>query len=183
MASEPRLRPAAPDDAAGCEAIYRPIVLDTGISFEWTPPSVDDFRQRIAKVTARYPWLVALDDGGEVAGFVYANTHRDAPSYQWSVNTSVFIREDRRGQGLGKALYAALHRQLVDLGYCHAFAGVALPNAGSVALHESAGYSALGIYQKVGFKRGAWRDVAWFQKTLQPLPDWPQPPRLPTASN
>lgn len=179
LASAPRVRPATPDDAAACAAIYRPIVLETGISFEWVPPSVEDFRARIEKVTTKYPWLVALDDRGDVAGFAYANTHRDAPSYQWSVNTSIFIREDSRGLGLGTALHADLHRRLVALGYVRAFAGVALPNAGSVALHEASGYERLGVYEKVGFKAGQWRDVAWFQKSLQPLPDDPLPPKVP----
>jgi len=173
------IRSATPDDAAACEAIYRPIVLETGISFEWEPPSVEDFRARIDKVTSKYPWLVALDGSGSVAGFVYANTHRDAPSYQWSVNTSVFVREDARGRGVGLALYTALHRQLVALGYYRAFAGVALPNAGSVALHEAAGYRHLGTYEKVGFKLGQWRDVAWFQKQLQPPAEQPVPPGMP----
>ena len=175
-----RLRLATPDDAAACEAIYRPIVLETGISFEWEPPSVDDFRVRIDKVLAKYPWLVALDELGEVAGFAYANTHRDAPSYQWSVNTSVFVRDDSRGRGFGRALYAELHRRLVALGYFRAFAGVALPNPGSVALHEASGYERLGTYADVGYKAGRWRDVAWFQKRLQPLVDEPTPPKRPT---
>jgi len=179
LLSAARLRPATPDDASACAAIYRPIVLETGISFEWEPPSDDDFRARIEKVTAKYPWLVALDDRGDVAGFTYANTHRDAPSYQWSVNTSIFIREDSRGLGLGTALHAELHRRLVALGHVRAFAGVALPNAGSVALHEASGYERLGVYEKVGFKAGQWRDVAWFQKSLQPLPDDPRPPKVP----
>jgi len=174
-----RLRPVTPGDAAACEAIYRPIVRETGISFEWDPPSVEDFRVRIEKVTAKYPWLVALDDHGDVAGFAYANTHREAPSYQWSVNTSVYIREDARGRGLGRALYAELHRRLVALGYFRAFAGVALPNPGSIALHEAAGYERLGTYENVGYKAGRWRDVAWFQKLLQPLAEEPRPPRLP----
>lgn|GEM_PF-10013 len=182
LASAPRLRPATPDDAAACAAIYRPVVLETGISFEWEPPSVEDFRARIEKVMAKYPWLVALDDRGDVAGFAYANTHRDAPSYQWSVNTSIFIREDSRGLGLGSALHAELHRRLVALGYFRAFAGVALPNAGSVALHEASGYERLGVYEKVGFKAGQWRDVAWFQKALQPLVDDPRPPKVPDRS-
>lgn len=174
-----QLRPATLDDASEIAEIYAPIVRDTAISFDWEPPSAERFRTRIAQVRERHPWLVAVDDRGAVAGFVYASAHRDAPSYQWSVNTSVFIRADARGQGLGKSLYTELFRQLVDLGYCRAFAGIALPNAGSVALHESLGYRLLGVYEQVGFKLGAWRDVGWWQKALQPLPDQPQAPRRP----
>jgi L-amino acid N-acyltransferase YncA len=171
------IRSATLHDADAFAEIYAPIVLETAISFEWTPPTADDFRARIAKVGAKYPWLVAEDDNAHVAGFVYASSHRDPPSYQWSVNTSVFIRADARGQGVGTALYEELHRQLVERGYYRAYAGIALPNLGSVALHESVGYRLLGIYEKVGFKFGQWRDVGWWQKELQPCVGEPTPPR------
>ena len=92
------------------------------------------------------------------------------------------MREDCRAQGVGKALYAELFRQLVALGYYHAFAGVALPNAASVALHESSGFRPLGVYRKVGFKFGAWRDVGWWQKELQPPVDNPAVPRRPQGA-
>ena len=172
-----KIRLAHPDDAEAVAAIYAPIVLETTISFEWVPPTAEAFRERIVKTLAKYPWLVAVDASDEVAGFVYASSHRDPPSYQWSVNTSVFIRDDCRGQGVGKALYAELFRQLVTLGYYRAFAGVALPNPASVSLHESVGFKPLGVYEKVGFKFGAWRDVAWFKKDLQQDARDPSPPR------
>lgn len=174
-----RLRNVTVDDAAAIEAIYTPIVRETAISFEWEPPSLADWQQRVQKVTARYPWLVAVDDEQVVRGFAYANTHRDAPSYQWSVNTSVFVHADARGQGIGTALYRELHRQLVALGYFTAFAGIALPNAASVALHESVGYRPLGVYEKVGFKSGQWRDVGWWRKELQPCDREPTMPKKP----
>jgi phosphinothricin acetyltransferase len=172
-----RIRTATTDDAEAVAAIYAPIVRATTISFEWDPPSVEDFRTRIARTLTRHPWLVALDAAGMVAGYTYASSHRDPPSYQWSVNTSVFIRDDSRGQGVGKALYAALLRQLVALGYYRAFAGIAMPNEASVALHESVGFRPLGVYEKVGFKFGAWRDVGWWHKELQPPAEEPAPPR------
>ncbi|WP_284617777.1 arsinothricin resistance N-acetyltransferase ArsN1 family B [Aquabacterium humicola] len=176
------IRSVSPADADAIAAIYRPIVLETTISFEWVPPTADELRARIAKTLAKYPWLVAADEAdGAVAGFAYAGSHRDAPSYQWSVNTSIYVRDDRRGQGLGKRLYEALHAQLVELGYFRAFAGIALPNAASVALHESVGYRALGVYEQVGFKFGAWRDVGWWSKGLQPPVADPPPPRRPSA--
>jgi L-amino acid N-acyltransferase YncA len=169
-----KIRLARPEDAEAIAAIYAPIVLETTISFEWVPPTVEAFRERIVKTLGKYPWLVAVDANENVAGFAYAGSHRDPPSYQWSVNTSVFIREDCRGKGVGKTLYAELFRQLVELGYYRAFAGVALPNDASIALHESVGFRKLGIYEKVGFKFGAWRDVSWLQKELRPLTTPPQ---------
>jgi L-amino acid N-acyltransferase YncA len=174
-----KIRSATSDDAEAIAAIYAPIVLETTISFEWVPPSADDFRARIVKTLAKYPWLVATDAGDTVAGYVYASSHREPPSYQWSVTTSVFVREDSRGRGIGKALYVELLRQLVALGYYRAFAGIALPNDGSVALHESVGFARIGVYEKVGFKFGAWRDVGWWQKELQAPVTEPQPPRIP----
>jgi phosphinothricin acetyltransferase len=161
------IRAATPDDAEAIAAIYGPIVRDTTISFEWEPPTVEEMRARIEKTLATYPWLIALDEANEVAGYVYAGRHRDPPSYQWSVNTSAYVRSDVRGKGVGKRLYTALIGQLVELGYFRAFAGIALPNVASIALHEGVGFKALGIYEQVGFKHGAWRDVGWWQMSLQ----------------
>jgi len=161
------IRSATLDDAPAIAAIYGAVVRDTTISFEWEPPTVQEMRERIGKTLATHPWLVALDADDAVAGYVYAGKHRDPPSYQWSVNTSAYIRADLRGKGYGKALYKALFEALVGLGYFRAFAGIALPNAASVALHESVGFRALGVYERVGFKHGAWRDVGWWQRDLQ----------------
>jgi len=85
------------------------------------------------------------------------------------------VRADARGRGVGKRLYKRLFVELQRLGYCQAFAGIALPNATSVALHERVGFSPLGIYRNVGFKRGAWHDVGWWQKEIQ-RPSDPMPP-------
>lgn len=172
-----KIRTVRTSDAAAIAAIYRPIVLETVISFEWEPPTAADIEARITKTLPKYPWLVAEDAAGDVAGFVYAGSHRDPPSYQWSVNTSVYLRADARGQGVGKQLYQVLHRQLAEQGFFRAFAGIALPNAASVALHESVGYRPLGSFEKVGHKFGAWRDVGWWCKALQPLAENPAPPQ------
>jgi L-amino acid N-acyltransferase YncA len=173
------IRSAAEDDAAAIAAIFEPIVRETIISFEWEPPGAEEMRARIARSLALYPWLVSVDDTGAVDGYAHAGRHRDAPSYQWSVTTSAYVRADSRGRGVGKRLYAALFEQLVALGYYRAFAGIALPNDASVALHESVGFTALGVYESVGFKHGAWRDVGWWQRPLQPLVQDPGVPRRP----
>ena len=171
-----QIRTALPDDAAAIQAIYAPVVRDTCISFEVTPPTVAEMRARIHSSPSTLPWLVGLDDAGHVNGYVYASKHRERAAYQWSVDVTAYVREDCRGRGVGKAL----HRHLLDLltkaGYCQAFAGIALPNAASVALHEALGFEHLGTYRNVGFKKNAWHDVGWWQKTLQ-LPPHPLPPR------
>lgn len=119
---------------------------------------------------------MSVDAAGEVQGYAYAGRHRERAAYQWAVDTSVYVRADARGRGVGRALYAALFDQLVALGYFQAFAGIALPNAGSVALHESVGFAPLGVYRNVGYKFGAWHDVGWWQKSLQPLRAEPAAP-------
>lgn len=164
-----KVRTAIPDDAAAIAAIYAPIVRHTAISFETEPPSEAEMRERIEKTLASLPWLVAANAAGEVAGYAYASRHRERAAYQWSVDVTVYVRDDARGQGVGRALYEHLLPLLAALGYHQAFAGIALPNAGSVALHEAAGFAALGVYRRVGFKLGQWRDVGWWQKALRPM--------------
>jgi phosphinothricin acetyltransferase len=162
-----KIRTVRVDDAGGIAAIYGPVVRDTTISFEWEPPTIEDMRARIEKTIAAYPWLVAVDDSDRLAGYAYASRHRDPRSYQWSVNTSAYVRADTRRQGIGQQLYLALFQELVGLGYFRAYAGIALPNAASVALHERVGFRPLGVYERVGFKHGAWHDVGWWQRSLQ----------------
>lgn len=171
------LRTATPADAEAIAAIYAPIVRDTPISFELEPPTVAQMRERIAVTLQRLPWLVSLDAQGEVNGYVYAGKHRERAAYQWAVDTTVYVRADSRGQGVGRRLYLRLFELLAELGYFQAFAGIALPNEGSVALHESVGFTPLGVYRNVGYKMGAWRDVGWWQRSLQPLkpPSEPRP--------
>jgi phosphinothricin acetyltransferase len=169
------IRHATPDDAAAVHAIYAPLVEDTCISFELRPPSVEEMRARIAATTQTHPWLVSVDEAGAVSGYAYAGKHRERAAYQWSVDVSAYVRADCRGQGIGKALYDRLLDLLVAGGWCQAFAGIALPNAVSVALHESLGFEPLGVYRNVGFKMKRWHDVGWWQKSLQ-LPAEPLPP-------
>ena len=172
-----KIRTATPGDAAAVAAIYDPVVQHTAISFETEAPGEAEMRSRIEKTLAALPWLVAEDGAGRVCAYAYASRHKERAAYQWSVDTTVYVREDMRGQGVGRALYGRLLPLLAELGYFQAFAGVALPNAGSVGLHEAVGFEPLGVYRNVGFKHGEWRDVGWWQKSLRPL-DTPAPPQV-----
>jgi phosphinothricin acetyltransferase len=171
----PTIRLASLDDAEQVQAIYAPY-CHTPISFESEPPSVAEMRGRLAKVLGQYPWLLS-EDGGEARGYVYATQHRERAAYRWSVDTTVYVRQGRQRRGVGRALYTSLLAVLPLQGYVNAYPGVTLPNPASVGLHEAMGFHLVGVYQQVGFKYGAWHDVAWFQRPLQPRPGEPPSPR------
>lgn len=164
------IRPALPADAAAMLAIYAPVVRDTAISFEETPPTREEFEARVRKVSDRWAWLVA-ERGGRVIGYAYGSQHRERAAYRFSTETTAYIAADARGQGVGRRLYEALFPVLASRGYCQAFAGVALPNPGSVALHRAVGFEPIGVFPKVGWKFGRWHDVAWFSRGLRESPD------------
>jgi L-amino acid N-acyltransferase YncA len=161
------VRDALPADAAAIAEIYRPVVENTIISFELDAPDAAEMRSRIRHVTRRYPWLVAVD-GGAVVGYAYGSRHRERPAYASSLDVSVYVDGSIRGRGVGSALYRTLFRMLERAGPFHrAFAGIALPNDASVALHQKHGFELVGIYREVGFKFGRWIDVAWWQRALR----------------
>jgi phosphinothricin acetyltransferase len=173
------LRLARADDAAQILAIYAPIVRDTVISFEVDPPSVEEMCARIVATLAMYPWLVA-EDGGRILGYAYASAHRERKAYQWSVDVSCYVHPAARRRGVGKRLYRALFTVLRRQGFHAAFAGVALPNAASEALHASVGFERIATYREVGYKAGAWRDTGWYQCVLGvAAPEPAQPVPLP----
>lgn len=168
------IRVAVKADAASIQAIYAPVVENTIISFELEAPGVAEIEQRLQKTLEVFPWLVC-EYQGQVIGYAYASKHRERAAYQWAVDVSAYVKEGFRGKGVGRALYGALLPILVEQGFYNAFAGIAMPNAASVGLHEAAGFKALGVYRQVGYKLGAWHDVGWWQRVLQPPT---VPPRL-----
>lgn len=163
------IRDATPADAETLLAIYRPYVLETAISFELEPPTVDEFRARIERALADWAWLVAERDGRPDA-YAYATAHRSRGAYRWSVETSVYVAPGAHRQGLGTALYQALLPRLTARGYCNAYAGITLPNDASIALHRRLGFQAVGVFRSVGHKLGAWHDVSWWHLPLRSEP-------------
>src|SRR6516162_3732860 len=167
-----RIKFADESDAAAIAKIYRPIVESTTISFETVPPDREEMARRIVATTCEHPWLVC-DIGGRVAGYAYATKHRVRSAYKWSVDTSVYVDDGFRLRGVGRGLYESLFGILATQGYFNAYAGIALPNAASVGLHEAVGFRKIGVYARVGYKFGEWRDVGWWQlelRTHEPLP-------------
>lgn len=165
-------------DAAVCAAIYAPHVEVGPTSFEERPPSVDELVERIETVAATHPWLVA-ELSGEVVGYAYACRHRERPAYRWAVDVSAYVADAHHGLGIGRSLYAALLARLRSQRYRVACAGITLPNNPSVALHEHLGFVPVGVFRRIGWKDGAWRDVGWWQ--LQLADENEEPPLEPLA--
>lgn len=101
-----------------------------------------------------------------VSGYAYATAHRARQAYQPSVETSVYVGSKYQAEGIGKLLYEALFDSLRRRDFHNAYAGITLPNEGSVALHESLGFYPIGVFQEVGYKKGRWHDVGWWQRPI-----------------
>ncbi len=177
-ASDSVVRAAAPDDAAGCVAIYRPYVENTAITFEVEVPTVAEMAARIAAARASHEWLVAEDTPGRVIGYAYAHAFNPRAAYQWSAETSIYIDNLHHRSGAGRKLYTRLLHRLSERGYRRAFAGITQPNESSNAFHRSFGFRDAGLYRRVGWKHDSWHDVAWMQLDLSVAagPDVPPTP-------
>jgi phosphinothricin acetyltransferase len=161
-----QLRMAQASDAAAIVAIYNHYILTSTISFEEEPVSATQMQQRIADVQSKgLPWLV-LEVAGQLVGYAYATPWRVRHAYRFSVETSVYLDPAWQGRGLGRQLYTELLAQLETHG-CHlAIGGIALPNPGSIALHEALGFHQVACFKEVGYKFARWLDVGYWQKTL-----------------
>jgi L-amino acid N-acyltransferase YncA len=167
---------ATADDAASCAAIYGHYVRTTPATFELEPPSVEEVGRRIESSRSSHAWLVAETDGS-VSGFAYGTRFAERPAYRWSCEVSVYLDPDRLGGGTGTALYDALLTRLHGRGFQVAYAKISQPNDASNALHAKFGFERVGLLRRVGFKLGAWHDVAIFQHDLAPPTPAPVEPR------
>ena len=167
------IRLARLEDAAALRSIYAPAV-STPVSFELEVPTEQEMRNRVAKVLKTYPWLVC-EQGGRVVGYAYGSRHRDRAAYDWSAEVSVYVDQSSKRKGVGRALYRTLFKALSCQGFFNAFAGITVPNPESVGFHESVGFRPIGVFHRVGFKDGAWRDVGWWELPLATQPEIPPP--------
>ncbi|ARC87823.1 GNAT family N-acetyltransferase [Rhodovulum sp. MB263] len=158
-----------PDDLPGVHAIYAEAVRTGTASFELVPPELSEMRARWEKVTkAGFPWLVARA-GERVAGYAYANTFRPRPAYRGTVENSVYVDAAFRGQGVGRALLAALLARCEAAGFRQMVAVIGdSQNRGSIALHRALGFEDAGVLRSVGWKHGRWLDSVEMQKPLGP---------------
>jgi phosphinothricin acetyltransferase len=152
------------DDIAAILNIYSYYIQNTIVTFETSVPALSDFENRIECITEKYPWLIC-EENGEITGYAYACEHRARDAYKWSVDVSVYLKQDCVGKGMGKRLYSNLLNIIERQGFINAYAGIALPNNASIGLHEFFGFKKIAQYEHVGFK-GQWIDVGWWWKEI-----------------
>jgi phosphinothricin acetyltransferase len=161
------IRPCEEGDIAAITEIYADAVLYGTASFEVEPPSVEDMRARWRTlVSGNFPYLVGII-GGTVTGYAYAGAYRARPAYGATVEDSVYVHPDMKGRGAGKALLLALIKEAERRGFRQMVAVVGdSANAGSVALHRTAGFEPVGTLKSVGWKHGRWLDTVLMQRPL-----------------
>lgn len=162
-----RIEPASPADVPAIAAIYAHHVRHGTASFETVPPDQAEMGARLARVrSAGAPWLVSRDASGEMLGYAYAAQFRDRPAYRYACENSVYIRHDRRGQGVGRALLGALLPAARDAGFRQMIAVIGGGEPASIALHAGAGFAHAGRMRGVGRKAGKWLDTVYMQIAL-----------------
>jgi phosphinothricin acetyltransferase len=169
-------REATERDGEACAAIYAPYVVETAITFEAEPPSAAEMTGRIAAALASHAWVV-YEQGGRIVGYAYGGRFAVRDAYRWACEVSVYVEPGRRRGGAGRALYEHLFTRLEARGFRTALAGMTLPNEASAGLHSAMGFEPVGTFRRVGFKHGAWHDVAWMQRPLGTGDSPPAEPR------
>src|SRR4051794_9848735 len=160
------IRPAVEGDLADIAAIYAHEIANSIATFDLEAPTLAYWHQRLVGAQQGDHLLVAVDSDDDVVGYAYSCSYRPRPAYALTRETSIYLDPSVRGKGVGKLLYPALLRAMAATGVHTAVALVALPNPGSVRLHEACGFERVGAMREVGYKFDRFIDVAWYQKIL-----------------
>ena len=166
------IREVRVEDAERLVEIYAHYVLNTAVSFEYEVPSVEEFTNRIQKISAKYPYLVCMDQN-KVIGYAYAGAYSVREAYSWTATTSIYIDKEYRRKGAGKMLYAVLEERLRERGIVNLLAGVAYAEEedeylshDSLHFHQKMGYIQVARMMTIGKKYDRWYDLLWLQKKL-----------------
>ena len=173
------IRLATPEDAEALLGIYSYYVENTPITYELKCPTVEDFRNRIAKVLKAYPYLVAeLDDSNlsplsshpspHIIGYCYASRFRERAAYDHCVEMSIYIDKDAHHEGIGTALYEELEKRLYAQGIRNLYASITASAEPSIHFHAKHGYTKVAHFHKCGRKFDQWLDMIWMEKILHP---------------
>lgn len=166
-------------DADELLKIYAPYVQNTAITFEYNAPSISEFKNRIINTLKKYPYLKAVRDG-EIIGYAYLGAFKERDAYIHSAETSIYVKQDVRRSGAGRALYNAVEKtaKIQNILNLNACIGVPQDNdehltLDSVKFHEKMGYTLVGKFNFSGYKFGTWYDMIWMEKMLGEHTDLP----------
>lgn len=172
------------EDAEELLLIYAPYVRDTAISFEYEVPTCEEFRERIRRISASLPYLKAVENG-EILGYAYAGRFKARQAYNWSVEVTVYVRQDSRRSGVGTLLYEALESSLRRIGVLNMNACIAMPKGedehlslDSYRFHLKKGFQPVGTFHDCGCKFQKWYDMIWMEKIIGEHRDAPIPVRF-----
>ena len=175
------IREATAEDAAALREIYAYYVKNTAATFEYEPPTREEFAGRIAHARGRYPYLL-IEHEEEIFGFAFGHAFRERPAYDYAAEVTIYLRHDARHRGLGRIIYTALEEELGRMGVRSLYACVALPSpedecltADSPRFHEALGYRRCGEFRNCGYKFGTWYTMVWMEKIIGGFPDRPAP--------
>lgn len=167
-----RIQPVKVEDAKELLSIYAPYVQNTAISFEYDVPSLDEFRDRIKRISSRYPYIKAMEDNA-IMGYAYASAFKSRQAYDWSVEVTVYVRQTERRKGIGKSLYKALEEALAGMGILNMNACISVPKEAdphltkdSMYFHDKMGFKPIGTFHDCGYKFGTWYDMIWMEKMI-----------------
>lgn len=158
------LREATTNDAEAIRTIYNDAVA-TPFTFDLRPRSLEEQQAWLRERSGAHAAIVATD-GEQVVGFASLSSYRDRPAYATTVEDSVYVRGDQRGQGVGRLLLDGLLDVAVNHGFHSVIARIVATNEPSVALHKAAGFDVVGVEREVGRKHRTWLDVVELQKLL-----------------
>ena len=160
------IRIAEERDVPDILSIYAPYVQNTTYSFEYDVPTQKAFLERFRSITARYPWIVWEEDG-KILGYAYGSEPFARTAYRWSCESSVYLRPEAQGRGIGRALYTALEKLLAYQGYIVNYAIVTSENFHSRGFHEKLGYRVAGELCGCAFKFGKRLGIVWMEKEIK----------------
>jgi L-amino acid N-acyltransferase YncA len=181
------IRTATLSDAQALLNIYSPYVEHTAITFEYDVPSVEEFASRIKNTLQKYPYLVA-EKNGRLLGYAYASPFHERPAYDWAVETSIYVDQNIKHQGIGRRLHDALEDALRSQGILNMNACIAYPpeedeylDKNSVEFHTHMGYRLVGEFYKCGYKFHRWYNMVWMEKLIGNHLSDQKPPKFPMS--
>lgn len=167
-----KIRTATTEDTQKLLHIYQYYVLNTAITFEYEVPTEEEFRERIEKISAGYPYLVAVQDD-RILGYAYAKQFVGRAAYGWSAELTIYLHPDVRKCGIGRMLYEALEQCLKEMGVLNLYACIGYPEKedryltrNSADFHAHLGFEKVGEFHKCGYKFGHWYNMIWMEKII-----------------